>query len=160
LQSVPGGMSDLVELNVGTAPADDTGRQALVAYASSLASQVPAMTRLVLLPAPGSSASLYAAAFAAVRDGVKAVAPSTAVGIAVDGAVTPKAAVASLGRALGVVAPDFVAFHPAPQPVAGQWAQANLPQLTAALQSAFGSIPPVLLDGVVAPSPATITGYA
>jgi hypothetical protein len=160
LQSVPGGMSDLVELNVGTAPADDAGRRALVAYASSLASQVPAMTRLVLLPAPGGSASLYAAAFAAVRDGVKAVAPSTAVGIAVDGAVTPKAAVVSLGRALGAVAPDFVAFHPVPQPAAGQWAEANLPQLTAVLKSAFGGVPPVLLDGVVAPTPATITGYA
>src|SRR5262249_14412404 len=147
-QSVPGGMSELVELKVGTAPADDAGRKALVAYASSLASQVPAMTRLVLLPARGGSASLYGAAFAAVRDGVKAVAPLTAVGVAVDGAGTRKAAVTSLGRALGAVAPDFVALHPAPQPVPGQWAEANLPQLTAALTSAFGSVPAVLLDGV------------
>ena len=160
LQRVPAGMSELVELNVGTVPADDAGRAALAAYASSLATQVPAMTRLVLLPAPAAPTDAYAAAYAAVRDAVNPVAPATAIGVAIDGAVTPKAAVASLGRVLSGVGPDFVAFHPAPQPVTGQWTAANLPQLTTALTQAFGTPPPILLDGAVAPTAATITGFA
>ena len=160
LQSVPPGMSELVELNVGTVPLDDPGRAALASYAASLATQVPALTRLVLQPAAAAPADSYAAAFAAVRDAVHASSTSVAVGVAVDGAQVPRATVISLGRALGAVAPDFIAFRPAPQPVAGQWAITNLALLTAALNQAFGAAPAILLDGVVTPSPATVTGLA
>jgi len=160
LQRVPAGMSELVELNAGAIPADDTGRAQLAAYAASLAQQVPAMTRLVLLPAPGSPADVYAAATTAVRTAVAAVAPATAVGVALDGSITPRATVTSLGRALAGVPPAFVAFRPAPQPVTGQWTAANLPTLTSTLTTAFGTPPPVLLDGGPAPTAATITTYA
>jgi hypothetical protein len=160
LQGVPPGMSELVELNTGTVPADDAGRTALASYAASLAQQVPALTRLVLQPAASAPADSYAAAFAAVRDAVHAASTSAAVGVAVDGAQAPKATVTSLGRALGAVTPDFVAFRPAPQPVAGQWAITNIAQLTAALAQAFDTPPAILLDGVIAPSPSTITGLA
>jgi hypothetical protein len=61
---------------------------------------------------------------------------------------------------VGGAAPDFVAFRPAPQPVAGQWTTANLTQLKAALTQAFGAEPPILLDGVLAPTAGTVTGYA
>jgi hypothetical protein len=160
LQSVPAGMSELVELNTGAIPADDAGRAALAAYASSLATQVPAMSRLVLYPAPANPPDAYVAAYAAVRDAVHAVAPATAVGVALDGAQAPKAVVTSLGRTLASAPPEFVAFRPAPQPVAGQWTIANVPLLTAALTQSFGTAPPILLDGVLAPTPATITSFA
>jgi hypothetical protein len=160
LQSVPAGMSELVELNAGTVPVDDPGRAALASYAASLAAQVPALNRLVLQPAATAPTDSYAAAFAAVRDAVHASSTSVAVGVSVDGAQVPRATVISLGRALGAVAPDFIAFRPAPQPVAGQWAITNLALLTAALNQAFGAAPPILLDGVVTPSPATVTGLA
>ena len=66
----------------------------------------------------------------------------------------PKATVAALGRALTAVAPDTIAFRPAPAPATGAWTIANLPQLSTALTQAFGAAPPVLLDGVSAPTPA------
>ena len=155
LQRAPVGQQVIAELSASPLPVDDAGRAALAAYAASLAQQAPNVAELVLTPAPNAAGSAaYAAALSAVRDAVHAATPAVVVGAAIDGSVAPKATIAALGRALGAVAPDAIAFRPAPAPATGAWTIANVPQLSTALTQAFGAAPPVLLDGVVATSPA------
>ena len=139
LAKVPPSIGVLVELNAGTPSPPD----ALAAYAASLAQQLPNLKYLVLAPSPSAAtASAYAATLTAIRDAVQAVAPAVAIGPLVDGSLAPKGTVAALGRA-GTPA-DVFAFRPAPAAATGQWTQPNI----AAIKNAFGSVPPLLLDGV------------
>src|SRR6185503_15196925 len=72
---------------------------AFAQYAAALAQQLPNLTYLTIGPAPATAtASQYAATVSAVRDAVHAVVPATAVGMTIDGAVTPKQTVAALGK--------------------------------------------------------------
>jgi hypothetical protein len=144
----------VVELNVVSLPADQPSLAALAVYAASLAQQVPSLRDLVLAPAPNvATAAAYAATFAAVRDAVHAVAPQLPVGVAIDGAQTPKGTVAALARSLRTGAPDLVAFRPAPAPAKNLWTTANIPQLASALAQGFGgTAPPVLIDGLATPT--------
>jgi hypothetical protein len=170
LQQIPTSEGVVVELAATPLPADDAGRTALAQYAASLAQQVPQLRDLLLTPAPAAtaaSASAYAAALLAVREAVQTVVSTVAVGPLIDGATAPKATVAMLGRALaagGGTAPfvDVVALRPAPAPATTvQWTDANVPQLVAAATTAFGgTAPPVLIDGLAAPTtvPATELG--
>jgi hypothetical protein len=145
-------VTELVELNPGVLPADDAGRAALASYVQSLVSQAPAVGRVLLVPAPTTAtASAYAAAFDAVGEAVHASAPGVAVGVSLDGALAPKAALNALGRWL-TSTPDFVAFRPAPAAAPGAWTASNVTQLTTAAGTALGEAPPVLLDGVSATS--------
>ncbi|HZP71893.1 MAG TPA: D-glucuronyl C5-epimerase family protein [Gaiellaceae bacterium] len=139
LAKVPPSIGLLVELNGGTpAPPD-----ALAQYAASLAQQVPNLKYLVLTPSPTApTAAAYAGTLAAVRDAVHAVAPAVSVGPLVDGSLQPKPTVAALGAA-GAPA-DVLAFRPAPAVATGQWTLPNV----AAITKAFGTLPPLLLDGV------------
>jgi hypothetical protein len=158
LQRVPSNEAIAVELAAAPLPADDVGRTALAQYAASLAQQVPQLRDLLLTPAPvatAASASAYVAALAAVRDAVQAVVSTVAVGPLVDGATSPKATVAALGRAFaatGGTAPfvDVVALRPAPAPAtSAQWTEGNVPQLvTAAATALGGTAPPILNDGL------------
>ena len=114
LQSVPPGVSVLVELNVGTVPVDDAGRAALAAYAASLATQVPACTGSCFSPQPTAPADSYAAA---LRRGSRCGAglfDERAVGAAVDGAQCRRRPSPHSGARSAGVAPDFIAFRPAP----------------------------------------------
>ena len=155
LQRAPAGQQVIAELSASPLPVDVAGRSALAAYAVALVQQAPNVQQLILTPAPNAAgAASYGAALAAVRDAVHTAAPGVVVGAAIDGAVAPKATVAALGRALAKVGPDTIAFRPAPAPVTGAWTITNLPQLATALGQAFGEAPPVLLDGVSAPTPA------
>src|SRR5262249_21174003 len=71
---LPAGLSALVELNGGALPTDPTAQTALAQYAASLAQQVPAVTQLVLVPAPtAATATLYASELHAIRTAVHAV---------------------------------------------------------------------------------------
>jgi hypothetical protein len=165
LQGLTASSGVVVDLNVSPLPADQTGVAALAAYAASLAQQVPGLRDLVLAPAPAvASASLYAAAFAAVRDASHAVAPELPVGLAIDGALAPKSTVAALARALQAVAPDLIAFRPAGVPAPNEWTVVNIPQLVTALAKGFGgTAPPVLIDGLATPTtipPAEAAAYA
>ena len=168
LQSRPASSGVVVELNVTPPfPVDPTGVAALAAYAASLAQQVPALRDLVLAPAPSPSVvtpTAYATVFTAVRDAVHGVVPTLPVAAAIDGAQKPKSAVPALVRALGGVAPDAVAFRPAPLPATNLWTAANIPQLVAALAKGFGgTAPPVLIDGLATPTtipPAEAAPYA
>jgi D-glucuronyl C5-epimerase C-terminus len=139
LAKVPPSVGVLVELDGGTpAPPD-----ALAQYAASLAQQVPNLRYLVLTPSPTvATAPAYAATLAAVRDAVQAVAPAVAVGPLVDGSLAPKGTVAALGR--NSAPADVFAFRPAPAAATNQWTQPNV----AAITKAFGTLPPLLLDGV------------
>jgi len=157
LQSLTASSGVVVELNVTPPfPVDPTGVAALAAYAASLAQQVPALRDLVLAPAPSPAVvtpTAYATVFAAVRDAVHGVVPTLPVVAAIDGAQKPKSTVPALARALGGVAPDAVAFRPAPQPATNLWTAANVPQLVAALAKGFGgTAPPVLIDGLATPT--------
>ena len=123
---------------------------AFAQYAAALAQQLPNLTYLTIGPAPTTtSAAQYAATVASVRDAVHAVTPGVAVGMTIDGAVTPKQTVSALGKAHAVA--DVLAFRAAPTAATGTWTQPNLTLLT----SAFGgTLPPLLLD---TPSAATVT---
>jgi hypothetical protein len=158
LAALPATTSLVLELDLAEPPADDTAAAALGAYAAAVAASVPQLRELVIAPGPtAASADAYAGALNAVSADVSAIAPSVAVGATVDGSGSPKSAVAALGAALGGVAPPLVAFRPATTPTSGAWGAANVPQLETALAGAFGTAPPVLLDGVTAAGPA---GYA
>jgi len=140
LQSVASPL--VVQLAADPLPADDAGRAALAQYAASLVQQVPAIGRLLLSPA---DAATYAV--------VKAAVPNEPLGIAVDGAQAPRAAV----RAWAGTTVDFVDFRPAPAVGARLWTTANVPQLL----SALGRSVPVLVDGVdAAAAPQAITSLA
>lgn len=146
LQSVPG---LILELVVNPLPTDPT---ALAQYAASLVQQLPSLRDLILSPAPNAStAPAYAGAFAAVRSAVQAVA-QIPVGVAVDGSVAPKSTVAALGRSLGADVPDVVAFRPAPVAATNQWTATQAAPLVTSLTAAFGSAPPVIVDGVASSS--------
>jgi len=165
LQGLTATSGVVVDLNVSPLPRDQPGVAALAAYAASLGQQVPGLRDLVLAPAAAvATAPAYAAAFAAVRDAVHAVAPQLPVGLAIDGAQAPKGTVAALARALQAAAPDLVAFRPAAVPAANQWTAANIPQLVTALAKGFGgTVPPVLIDGLATPTtipPAEAAPYA
>jgi len=143
---------EAIVAEVAALPTDDAGRAALASYVVSLVQQVPAIRTIAL--SPGGSVSDYAAALTAIRDAVAAAVPGTLVGAVVDGSTTPKSTVTALARA---IVPDVVLFRPAAQPATGLWTQANLPQLL----QAFGSTPPpVVFDGLTAPTPGTITSAA
>lgn len=153
LQQLRVGTSVVVELTPDVLPVDDAGRAALAAFASSLVQQVPAVREVVLDPAPTTdTAPDYAAALEAVRSSVQTIAPTVALGAAIDGSQAPKAVVAALGQALAGAPVDVIAFRPAPAAASGQWTTASVPQLVSALQQSFASVPPVLLDGVAATS--------
>jgi hypothetical protein len=75
-----------VELDANPLPADDAGRAALAAYATSLATQVRARY-LLLGPSPtADAATAFAAALQAVRDAVQASLPAVGVGPVVEDA--------------------------------------------------------------------------
>ena len=157
LQSLPAGIGTVLELNASPLPADDVGRAALAQYAASLAQQTPSLQSLVLAPAPTTAtASDYAAAFNEIQAAVRAVLPDAPVGIALDGTLAPKATLA----ALGAIAPDVVAFHPAPAAGKGLWTTNELPQVQSSLTAVTGLPPPVLLDDPAAPSAALISSLA
>ncbi len=155
---LPAGLQALVELNDGAPSTDPAAQAALAQYAASLAQQVPAIAQLVLVPSPtAATAAAYAGTLEAVRDAVHAVAPAVAVGPLVDGSLAPKATVAALGRALAATGraqpwADLVAFRPAPAAGTGLWTTPQLKPLTAALG---GTLPPLLLDGVVSTTPSS-----
>jgi predicted ATP-grasp superfamily ATP-dependent carboligase len=149
LQSVPG---SILELVVNPVPPDPT---ALAQYAASLVQQLPSLRELILAPSPSvSTAPAYAGAFAAVRSAVQAVA-QIPVGVSIDGSSAPRSTVAALGRALGGDVPDVVAFRPAPVAATNQWTATQTGPLVTSLQSAFGNPPPVIVDGVAAPTSST-----
>ena len=149
LQQLRAGTSLVVELVPDALPVDDAGRAVLAQFATSLAQQLPMLRELVLEPAPSvATAPDYAAALEAIRPAVQAVAPTLAVGAAIDGTQTPKAVVGALtGTPV-----DVIAFRPAPVAASGQWTAANVPQLVAALQQSWSTVPPVVLDGLASTS--------
>jgi hypothetical protein len=103
---------------------------------------------------PGGAVADYAAALSAILDAAHTALPGVQVGAMLNGSVAPKATATALAR---LIVPDVVLFRPAPQVATGLWTQANLPQL----QQAFAPPPPpIVLDGLLAPAPATITGAA
>ena len=123
---------------------------AFAQYATSLAQQLPNLTYLTIGPPPTTvTAAQYAATVSSVRDAVHAVLPAVAVGMTIDGAVTPKQTVAALGKAAAVA--DVLAFRAASTAATGAWTQPNVTLLTNAFA---GTLPPLLLD---APSAATVT---
>jgi hypothetical protein len=123
---------------------------AFAQYATALAQQLPNLTYLTIGPAPTTAtAAQYVATVSAVRDAVHAVLPAVSVGMAIDGAVTPKQTVAALGKA-GAAA-DVIAFRAAPAVTTGAWTQPNITLLTNAFA---GTLPPLILD---TPSAATVT---
>ncbi len=150
LQQLPAGTSLVLELNADPLPADDATRAALAAYAATVAQQVPALHDLVLAPAAASTGNVsnYAATYTAVANAVRAAAPNVAIGVSIDGSAAPKATVPALGQALAGNQVDVVAFRPAPTTAGGDWTAESVPQLQSALQSSFGSAPPILLDGL------------
>jgi hypothetical protein len=152
LAGVPAGLGELIELNTGTTPADATTLGTVAQYAASLAQQVPSLRYLVLAPAPTAKlAPTYAADLAAIRTAVQAVAPSVAVGPLFDGSLTPLTTANALGRA--GIAGDVLAFKPAPAQSQTSWATPNVPALT----KAFGTLPPIVIDGVTSPTADAIT---
>jgi len=155
LTAVPAGLGELVELNTGTIPGDGTTQGEVTQYAAALAQQVPSLRYLVLAPAPTpGTAAAYSATLAAIRGAVQAVTPAVAVGPLIDGSLAPRTTVQALGNS--AVAGDVIAFKPAPATTQTSWATPNLPVLT----SAFGTLPPLLIDGIASPTAdsATYTG--
>ncbi len=147
LQDVPAGVSDLVELSTGTTPADAPTQAYVAQYAAALAEQTPALRYLVLTPSPTvKTAPAYAATLAAISTAVHAVTPAVAVGPLIDGSITPLSTVAALGR--NAIAGDVVAFRPATATTQTTWATPNVSLLT----KAFGTLPPLLIDGVASPT--------
>jgi hypothetical protein len=160
LRGLPAANRLVVELVADPLPADDATRAALGSYALALARQLPALTDLVLGPAPSTAtASAYAAALGAVHDAVKGHSPSVAVTAALDGAASPRPALLALGRAYrtsGRAAPllDQLAFRPAVAPLSGGWGLDGLAELQKTLTAALAgtpqaaAAPPVLVDGL------------
>jgi hypothetical protein len=147
LAGVPAGLGELVELNTGTIPPDATTQGEVAQYAAALAQQVPALRYLVLVPAPTpGTAAAYATTLAAIRDAVHAVTPAVAVGPLIDGSLAPRTTVQTLGRS--AVTGDVIAFKPAPTTTQTSWATPNISVLT----SAFGALPPLVIDGVASPT--------
>ena len=157
LQQLPSGLGVVVELAASPLPVDDAGRAALAQYATSLAQQIPGLRYLILEPAATpATAPGYAAALSAVRQAVQAVLPAALVGVAVDGSANAKGTLTALA---GTTA-DVVAFRPAPAAGKGLWTFANLPQLETSMTSAFGTAPPLLIDGPAAPLAPVIASAA
>jgi hypothetical protein len=157
LQQLPAGVGVVVELAASPLPVDDAGRTALAQYAASLAQQLPGLRYLVLAPAATpATVPAYAAAFSLVRQTVQAALPTALVGVAVDGSANAKGTLAALA---GTEA-DVVAFRPAPAAGKGLWTFANLPQLETSMTSAFGTAPPLLIDGLAAPLAPAIASAA
>ena len=156
LQRLPAGMGIVVELIAAPLPADDTGRAALAAYAVSLAQQVPAIRDLVLSPAVTvTTAAGYVSTLAALRQAIQTQAPAVAVGAALDGAQTPRASLAALTTAAAVTGQtvlDVVAFRPAPSVATGAWTITDLKTLETVLAQSFTTAPPLLVDGLAAPT--------
>lgn len=160
LDRLPAGSSLYLNLYTPALPLDATGRAALAAYAASLAGQVPALTHLILAPAPSSSqAGPYETALAAVYDAVKQQAPVVRIDGDLDGTDAPGvtlAAIAASDRSSGRTAPimDDLAFDPAPAAGAGMWTLADLGQLSSALATDLarttqpGGSPPLIIDDV------------
>ena len=147
LDSVPAPLGELVELNTGTTPADPTTTSQIATYAAALAQQTPLLRYLLLTPSPtAATAAAYSTALAAIATAVHAVAPTVAVGPLIDGSLTPKGTVAALGR--NGIAGDVVAFRPAAVTSTTTWTTPNLSLLT----KAFGTLPPLLIDGVTSPT--------
>ena len=147
LASMPASLSELVELNAGTTPADPTTTAQIAQYAASLAQQAPSLRYLVLSPSPtAATASAYTTSLDAIAQAVHAVRPDVAVGPLIDGSLAPKGTVAALGR-VGI-AGDVVAFRPALTSSATSWTAPNVSALT----KAFGTLPPLLIDGVSSPT--------
>jgi hypothetical protein len=156
LQRVPAGTGIVVELIAAPLPADDPGRAALAAYAVSLAQQVPAIRDLVLSPAVTvATAPAYVATLVAVRQAIQAALPAVAVGAAVDGSQTPRASLAALVTAADITGQtvlDVIAFRPAPAVATGAWTIADLKTVETVLGQSFTTAPPLLVDGLAAPS--------
>jgi hypothetical protein len=162
LAKLPPGTNLTLALWASSLPADDGGRAALAAYASSLVQQVPTLRDLVLEPAPTpATAAAYAAALAAVDDAVKSAGPTIRIAGSLDGSAAPAATVKALGttyRASGRAGAlmDELDFTPAGAAAKGVWTLTSLPTLTGALGSAFdgtgqpGSSLPLLVDGITA----------
>ena len=160
LQSVPPGQRLIVELVANPMPSDSAGRNALAAYAHSLAQQVPGIRDLLLGSAPTpATVRDYVATLSSIYDAVKPVAPALAIAAELDGAAAPKATLNALtveyvasGRTTPMM--DELAFSPAPAVKSGAWTIDNYGQLVAALGDAFddsgqlGSTLPILVDGV------------
>ncbi len=145
LNRLPTGTHLALDLYASPPPVDDAGRQALAAYAASVAQQVPTLHDLLLGPAPAGApaAAGYEAALAGVYGSVKLVAPAVRVDGALDGGQSPRvtlAAIAAAYRASGGAFPlmDALAFHPAPGAGKNLWALTDLGKLTAALETSFG----------------------
>jgi D-glucuronyl C5-epimerase C-terminus len=156
LQRVPAGTGIVVELTAAPLPVDDPGRAALAAYAVSLAQQAPAIRDLVLSPAVTvATAPAYVATLGAVRQAIQAALPAVAVGAALDGSQTPRAALAALVTAADITGQtvlDVIAFRPAPAVATGAWTIADLKTIETVLGQSFTTAPPLLVDGLAAAS--------
>ena len=153
LQRLPPRLGLLVELTADPVPADDARRAALAEYAAVLGQQLPNLRTLVLAPAPVAlTASSYAQTLTAIRGAVHGVLPEVELGPLIDGATAPKATIGALTAALASDVADIVAFRPAATAAVGEWTAANVPQLVTALAQAFGTAPPLLIDGLATPT--------
>jgi hypothetical protein len=141
-QSAP--IETIVELIAAPLPIDDAGRAALAQYAAALAAGVKKLQALVLAPAPvAADTPSYAAAF----DAIRAALPDSPLGVAVDGSISPAAAVSGLA---GLDA-NVVAFHPAGAAAKGVLTLANLSQFQDAFPNAS-----LVIDGAPAPYDASL----
>ncbi|MDX6452507.1 MAG: hypothetical protein QOH16_2556 [Gaiellaceae bacterium] len=141
-QSAP--IETIVELIAAPLPIDDAGRAALAQYAAALAAGVKKLQALVLAPAPvAADTPSYAAAF----DAIRAALPDSPLGVAVDGSISPTAAVSGLA---GLDA-NVVAFHPAGAAAKGVLTLANLSQFQDAFPDAS-----LVIDGAPAPYDASL----
>jgi hypothetical protein len=141
-QSAP--IETIVELIAAPLPIDDAGRAALAQYAAALAAGVKKLQALVLAPAPvAADTPSYAAAF----DAIRAALPDSPLGVAVDGSISPAAAVSGLA---GLDA-NVVAFHPAGAAAKGVLTLANLSQFQDAFPDAS-----LVIDGAPAPYDASL----
>ena len=143
LNRLPAGTNLVLELYVTAWPPDAT---ALAAYAASVAAQVPALHDLVVGPGPSTaSVPAYTATLAATYAAVKTAAPLVRVDGALDGALTPKATLASLAAAGAKM--DELAFTPAAAAGKGLWPVASIPTLVTALGASLPGLP-VIVDGL------------
>ena len=140
LQRVPSRLGIVVDLYA--VPVDDAGRAALAQYVASLVQQVPSIRDILLAPTPTvATAASYVSTLAALRNALVPTGIPVAVGPLIDGARGPAATITAIAAA-GVAA-DVVGFKPAPAAGKNLWTTTNLPQLTSALEQAFGAGPSV-----------------
>src|SRR5262249_29176419 len=127
-------------------------RAAVADYATALAQTVPGIRFLVVTPAPtAATAADYAAELTAGDDAGKAGRPGGGGGPRLHGTATPQAAPTARAHSLPAGDADVFAFRPAPTGGA-VWTISSLPQVTAAVQKAFGRLPPLLVDGLATPT--------